>query len=123
MQFICGLPAQDTLYATDLLATYEGRLAEQFVGQELMAYGGSQHNRLYYWMRAAKNSNAEVDYLLVRDGKIFPIEVKKGPEGHLKSLHLFLKEHPKIKKAYVLNSGNGGQNGSFCFRPIYTFLG
>ena len=73
MQFICGLPAQDTLYATDLLATYEGRLAEQFVGQELMAYGGSQHNRLYYWMRAAKNSNAEVDYLLVRDGKIFPI--------------------------------------------------
>lgn len=122
MQSLCGVPAQDVLHATDLLDIYEGALCEQLVGQELLCGGGSWQQKLYYWSRAKKSSNAEVDYLLVRQGQIYPLEVKKGPEGRLKSLHLFLTEHPHVHSAYVLNSGNVGTIDKIHFRPLYAAL-
>jgi uncharacterized protein len=120
MQSLCGIPAGEVMQTDDLLATYKGGLCEQFVGQELRATGGSQNNRLFYWSRAAKNSNAEVDYLLVRNGKIIPMEIKHGPAGRLKSLHLFLAEHPGAGMGIVLNSGNIGTVGHVKFMPLYT---
>jgi len=123
MQHICGLAADDLLQAEDLLDTYQGALCEQFVGQELLAVGGSQNNKLYYWSRNVPGSLAEVDYLVVRDGKIYPIEVKKGPKGRLRSLDQFLKQHPQCDRGFVLNSGNLGQIEDFAFRPLYVSLG
>lgn len=105
-----------------MLDIYEGALCEQLVGQELLCGGGSWQKKLYYWSRQKKSSNAEVDYLIVKEGKIYPVEVKKGPEGRLKSLHLFLKEHPHVPCAYVLNSGNVGAIDKIYFRPLYTLL-
>ena len=68
-----------------------GALAEQFVGQELLAGAdpllGTQ---LFFWNR--DHGSAEVDYLISLKGSIIPIEVKAGKEGTLKSLYLFLKE-------------------------------
>ncbi|MBI4373508.1 MAG: ATP-binding protein [Deltaproteobacteria bacterium] len=122
MQSLCGIQAQDVLQSKDLLDIYEGALCEQLVGQELLSAGGSWQQKLYYWSRQKKSSNAEVDYLMVRNGKIYPLEVKKGPEGRLKSLHLFLEEHPRVPGAYVLNSGNVGTIGKIHFRPLYTSL-
>ena len=128
MQSLCGIQAQDVLQSKDLLGIYEGALCEQLIGQELLCSGGSLdsgdsgHQKLYYWSRSKKSSNAEVDYLLVRTGKIYPLEVKKGPEGRLKSLHLFLEEHPQVACAYVLNSGNVGAIGKIRFRPLYASL-
>ncbi|RLA08914.1 MAG: nuclease [Gammaproteobacteria bacterium] len=122
MQHICGINPTEFIQNNDLLATYRGALAEQYIGQELMANGGSQNNRLFYWQRNKKNSNAEVDYLIVRDNKIYPIEIKNGPAGKLKSLHLFLKENPKIKQGFVLNSGNIGQIDNLNFLPLYADL-
>jgi predicted AAA+ superfamily ATPase len=71
----------------DLLSIYQGAMAEQFVGQEILA---AQNSSLYYWSRSAKSSTAEVDYLAAIDGKILPVEVKSGPSGRLRSLHLLL---------------------------------
>jgi len=122
MQHICGISQMEILQQEDLLANYAGRLCEQYVGQELIACGGSQNNHLFYWRRNKKNSNAEVDYLIVKDGWVYPIEIKNGPSGKLKSLHLFLEEHKKIKKGFVLNSGNIGAINNICFLPIYTKL-
>jgi hypothetical protein len=42
----------------------------------------------------AKSSNAEVDYLLTSGSTVYPAEVKSGKTGTLKSVRLFLKEHP-----------------------------
>ncbi len=68
----------------------EGAVAEQFVGQELLyADGGFEEPRLAYWLREGAKSNAEVDYLLARGSEIFPIEVKAGKSGTLRSLRQF----------------------------------
>jgi len=121
MQFLCGLSPRDIIQSEDLLATYKGSLCEQFIGQELKAAGGSQNNQLFYWSRAKKNSNAEVDYLLAREGRIYPLEIKHGPEGRLKSLHRYLAEHPRTE-GLVFNSGNIGSINNIYFMPIYTKL-
>ena len=120
MQFLCGIPAGEIIQAEDLLATYKGSLCEQFIGQELRAAGGSQNHKLFYWSRAAKSSNAEVDYLLARDGQIIPIEIKHGPAGRLKSLHRYKEEHPDGPNGLVLNTGNVGSIGPIHFMPLYT---
>ncbi len=122
MQSLCGIPAGEVIQSADLLATYKGSLCEQFIGQELRAAGGSQNDRLFYWSRAAKSSNAEVDYLVVRNGKIVPVEIKHGPAGRLKSLHLFMEEHPQTTTGIVLNAGNIGTAGTVKFMPLYTRL-
>ena len=68
-----------------------GPLAEQFVGQEILATSDPfLDTKLFFWDR--ENSSAEVDYLLPHRGKIYPIEVKAGKAGKLKSLHLFIQE-------------------------------
>lgn len=122
MQSLCGIPAGEVIQSADLLATYKGSLCEQFVGQELKAAGGSQNDQLFFWSRAAKSSNAEVDYLLVQNGKIIPLEIKHGPAGRLKSLHLFMEEHLESAVGIVLNAGNIGVVGNVKFMPLYTRL-
>ena len=87
---LCGLSLPDE---SELLTVQEGRLAEQFVGQELRAIGpGFAERTLFYWHREAKNANAEVDYLWTQDGNVIPVEVRAGTSGSLKSTHVFLAE-------------------------------
>ena len=117
-----GLSIDAIMNSKNILSGNLGSLCEQYVGQELMASGGSQNHMLYYWARSEKSSNAEVDYLMADEGIIFPLEVKQGPAGTLKSLHLFLKEHPHCKWGFVLNAGNVGNADSIKFRPLYAKL-
>jgi predicted AAA+ superfamily ATPase len=125
MQHVSGLPAQEILTQGDLLAVYRGTVAEQLVGQQLLSWGeGSENGRLYYWLRPAKNSAAEVDFMLSRRGEIIPVEVKSGPAGRLKSLQVFLAEHPACRKAVVLSSENTRteRQGKLIFLPLYARL-
>ncbi len=87
---LCGLNLPD---AADLLGAQEGRLAEQFIGQELRALSPAfQEHPLFYWHREAKNANAEVDYICAYEGNILPVEVRAGTSGSLKSTQMFLAE-------------------------------
>lgn len=80
----------------NLITAYEGALAEQFVLQELIASGEPYiEQKLNYWLREAKNSNAEIDCLYQIGNAIYPIEIKAGKRGTLKSLHVFLAEKNK----------------------------
>ena len=72
----------------------------------LVHAGGSENGKMYYWSRAQKSSAAEVDYLLVRNGEIVPVEVKSGSLGRLKSLQVFMDEHPAVKRGVVMASSN-----------------
>ncbi len=83
----------ELLLQEDLLLLNNGALAEQLVGQELLAYQ-DQHliPELYFWIREQKNSSAEIDYLTIIDGQIIPVEVKSGTTGKLKSLKIFMEE-------------------------------
>lgn len=83
----------ELLLTDDIMLLNRGAIAEQFVGQELLAYQDPlDEPQLYYWEREEKSSTAEVDYVLNFDATITPIEVKAGKTGSLKSLHLFMKE-------------------------------
>ncbi len=102
LQRLCQVPVELELKQENLLAMYRGILAEQFVAQEMLAKNNTD---LFYWSRDARGSNAEVDYLAVRQGMIYPIEVKSGAGGSLKSLHLMLMKYPNCPKGLVLYSG------------------
>ena len=81
----------------DVLLINRGMLAEQFVGQEMLAYlSRLDEGDLFFWSRDQKSSTAEVDYVTAVDDKIIPIEVKAGTTGYLKSLKLFMKERNSV---------------------------
>jgi predicted AAA+ superfamily ATPase len=124
MRHQCGLPADAVLGSRDLLDVLRGSLAEQFVGQELLAREGSEQGRLYYWERLKPTSMAEVDYLVARNGVIHPIEVKSGTAGRLRSLKAFHDEHPRSGEGLVLSSRNVMKDGknSIRFLPLYARL-
>ncbi|OQA02088.1 MAG: hypothetical protein BWY71_00139 [Planctomycetes bacterium ADurb.Bin412] len=119
LQRLCQVPVELELKQENLLAMYRGRLAEQFVAQELLAYHGPE---LFYWVREARGSNAEVDYLVAREGKIYPLEVKSGTGGSLKSLHLMLEKYPNCPQGLVLYSGPHKElpGQKLTFLPLYS---
>jgi len=118
MQFLCGMSISDEFKKSDLLAIYRGALAEQFVGQEILAAG---QRELYYWSRDTKSSTAEVDYLVSKEGKVVPIEVKSSASGRLKSMHLILKEYDNIPEGYVFSAAKYAKlpEQKLNFFPLY----
>lgn len=80
------------LMQEDLLLINRGAIAEQFVGQQLLAnMNRREPAKLFFWTREAKSSAAEVDFVMNVDSQIVPIEVKAGATGRLRSLKIFLE--------------------------------
>lgn len=108
-----------TMMASDLNTVYMGGVSEQFVGQELLAYNDPFHrDSLYYWIRESRNSSAEIDYLIQRRGNIYPIEVKSGSIGRMKSMALFMEQF-KSEKGYKVSQAECGVQGKIESVPFY----
>ena len=77
----------------ELIFVNQGVLAEQFIGQHLL-YDHLSYEipNLYYWQREKPTAQAEVDYVISQRQQVFPVEVKAGAPGTMRSLQLFLKE-------------------------------
>ncbi len=118
LQRLCQVPVKLELKQKNLLSIYRGKLAEQFVAQELIAWHSSE---LFYWSRDARSSNAEVDYLIVRDGEIYPVEVKSGKGGSLRSLHFMLRKYPNCPQGIILydETFKTIENQQLTFLPLY----
>lgn len=101
MNFLGGVAVGEEYLKTDLLAIYRGAMAEQFVAQEFVI---NQQNKIYYWQRLAKSSTAEVDYVIQKNNKWYPVEVKSGSSGSLRSLHQYLNEYKDCDTAFVLST-------------------
>jgi uncharacterized protein len=87
----------ELMMASDLIHIHRGALAEQFVGQEFLAYADFfREEKLFFWEREKQSSSAEVDYVITVGQHIVPIEVKAGTQGHLKSLIQFMKEKKSL---------------------------
>ncbi|MEI8087412.1 MAG: ATP-binding protein [Paludibacter sp.] len=78
-----------------------GRLVESSVGAHLINHSHSERYELYYW----RESNAEVDFVIVRNEKVIAIEVKSGRRGENKGMSIFAQ---KFKPQKVLLVGTGG---------------
>ena len=90
MNHVCGVDGPTVDAMDGIRLVNEGGIAEQYVGQELIALGdGERPPLLHYWLREARKGNAEVDYVISRGDWIIPIEVKAGSSGSLKSLLQF----------------------------------
>lgn len=117
MNRVMGIDYNEALSHKNLLGIYRGQLAEQFVGQE---FATQSNNQLYYWARDAKNSQAEVDYLMLINGNYYPVEVKDGPSGKLRSLHKYREiYHPSW--SVVFHSGKTGvlNDEKIVFLPLF----
>jgi len=101
-----------------LLSSWNGKLAEQFVGQELRV---SRNNNIFYWSRSKRGSSAETDYLIEKEGEVLPIEVKSSKSGKLRSLHMLLGTYSNIKTAYVFTEDKSGEipDQKIKFRPLF----
>jgi hypothetical protein len=94
--YFSGIPLSDA---------YNGMIAEHIVGQELLASQNDVLQKPILWVREKKQSNAEVDFMIVQNRKIVPVEVKSGSSGTLRSLHSFIEESG-IDYALRLYSGS-----------------
>jgi predicted AAA+ superfamily ATPase len=93
LQRLQNLQLNEILLNDDFDLLNKGNIAEQFVGLEFLKSASCyEQKQLYYWQREAKNSHAEVDYIIQNRQKIIPVEVKSGTTGKMQSLHLFIKE-------------------------------
>lgn len=92
-QRILGLDVASLLLKDDIEVINKGNIAELFVGLELLKSNDAyERTALYYWHREAKNSQAEVDYVIQNQEHIFPVEVKAGTKGAMQSMYLFMDE-------------------------------
>ncbi|NKB23286.1 MAG: DUF4143 domain-containing protein [Kiritimatiellae bacterium] len=115
-----GLDLTSMLVAEDFHVVNRGAMAEVFAAQELRMGRTSRSPRdLYYWHREAKNSNAEVDYIIQHGAEVLPIEVKSGGSGSMQSIRLFMKER-KIKKGIRTSLENFGEVDNIDIVPLYA---
>ena len=110
----------EILFTKDFNIINKGSVAEQFVGLELIKEQSCyQKQNLYYWHREARNSNAEIDYLFVKNHEIYPIEVKAGTKGSMQSMYLFLQIKNR-KKGIRISNENFSSLDSIDIYPIYA---
>jgi predicted AAA+ superfamily ATPase len=88
----------------DLNGLYRGKIAEQIVGQNILAGAVNMEQSLFYWAKEKPQGAAEVDFCLAREGKILGVEVKSGHSAKLKSL-LSFGDNAKDSKLIRIYSG------------------
>jgi len=93
INYFVGL--QKELFGTqNLNSVYEGKIAEHIVGQELLAGSRTFIEKVQFWVREKKQSNAQVDYIIPFESYVIPVEVKTGKAGRLRSMHEFIDRAP-----------------------------
>jgi uncharacterized protein len=88
-----GLVLRTKKEVRELAIINKGGISEQVVGQLLRTIPLKFIDpSLNYYIRTKKGSQAEIDYIIQHQARVFPIEVKSGASGSLKSLHQFMAE-------------------------------
>ena len=69
----------------------KGKMAEQFAAQHLNFFeSGSLNSGLYYWLSEKRKGAAEIDFIITYNSRIFPVEIKSGKTGKMKSLWQYI---------------------------------
>ena len=87
---------QVELFNKDMISdAWRGKVTEHIVAQEIIGASTRFLDERYFWVREAKNSQAELDFILkTNDFGLIPVEVKSGDNSKLKSLQLFMQDSP-----------------------------
>ena len=82
---------------------HRGKIIQHLVSQELISIHDETPYKPHFWVREEKDSNSEVDIVFQSSKYIFPIEIKSGKQGTLRSLHQFVERtnHPYAVRLYA----------------------
>lgn len=92
---------------------FMGAVTENYIAQQLAA----KNYPLYYWTVA--NSQAELDFVLQKDDKIYAIEAKKGEHVRSRSLSVFRQKYSP-DYAIRFSQKNFGQTEDVISIPLYA---
>ncbi|MBI5274122.1 MAG: ATP-binding protein [Chlamydiales bacterium] len=109
---MCRLPARVIVEGDLFFVEFKGSFTENYVAQALKA---ADENPLYYW---TSEREAEVDFLLEKEGRIFPLEVKSGTSTKKKSLLVYQEKYhsPVLSRSSLMNLK---KDGNLCNYPLY----
>lgn len=103
---------EDILYSTHDLDDFKGGMTENYVCTQLAASGYSN----YYW---TSERGMEVDFIIQREGKIIPVEVKAGEHTKAISLDAYVKAYFPAY-AIKLSAKNFGLEMNMKSMPLYS---
>ncbi len=98
----------------EVFKTFKGAFAENFFLQEFVSNNDSS---LYCWQGA----QSEVEFVFYNEEGLFPIEVKSGLSGKLKSLNIFAEKY-KATVRIRANMQNFTEDSKTKFRNIPLYL-
>lgn len=113
VNYVAGMQ-EELLFSKDADELWNGGIAEHAVGQELLGATVAFGEKRMFWIRDARNSQAEVDFLTRYKSHLLPIEVKTGSNAKLRSLHLFMDES---KEKVALRLWNGPMTSDAVVTP------
>lgn len=111
---ISGVSEKIILEKETIFKEFKGALAEQFVYQELLTI----NEQPFYWSK--ENSQAELDFIIQKDNKIIPIEVKSGLNLQAKSLKVYI-EHFNPEIALRISPATYKVSNNIIDLPLYAF--
>lgn len=106
------LAANDILYMVEELNDFKGGMVENYVHVQLTING----YYTYYWQ---SERGAEVDFVIQRNGKLIPIEVKSADNTKAKSLKIYMETY-KPEYAIKLSTKNFGFEDGKKTVPLYA---
>ena len=90
-----------------------GAIAENYVANSLERKG----YQLYYW---TSGGEAEVDFVIEKDGMVIPVEVKAGEHTRSKSLSVFKGRYKETEECIRISAKNFGWENNICSIPLYA---
>ncbi len=106
------LVANDILYMVEELNDFKGGMAENYVNVQLVINGYNT----YYW---ESERGAEIDFVIQRNGRLIPIEVKSADNTRAKSLKVYMETY-KPDYAIKLSAKNFGFENGKKTVPLYA---
>ncbi|WP_293727926.1 DUF4143 domain-containing protein [uncultured Phascolarctobacterium sp.] len=109
---IFSVRIQLTKQSFALASQFLGSLTENYVAVQLKANGYN----LNYW---ESNSTAEIDFVIIKNGVVVPVECKTNINVRSKSLQSFVKRY-NIKESIRLSGRNFGLDNGIKSVPLYA---
>lgn len=106
------LAANDILYMSEELNDFKGGMTENYVNVQLSING----YKTYYW---ESERGAEIDFIIQRDGRLIPVEVKAADNTKAKSLKFYM-ERFEPDYAIKISSKNFGYEDNKKTVPLYA---
>jgi hypothetical protein len=91
LNYLLGIQAE-MIGIKDLSDFMRGKIIQHIVSQELISTQTNFHYKPFFWTREELGANAEIDIIYSYKNKVYPIEIKSGAKGRLRSLMQFLDE-------------------------------